>query len=121
MGTNYYAVPKADDETKAKILEAIKQELWDEARSLMPDSIHIGKSSGGWQFLFNHNEWRYFEKTQASIAKFLSNCVIYDSYNENISPNDFWVMVDRKKEMRAETEYGFIEDGLVFSYSSEFS
>lgn len=121
MGTNYYAIPKADEETKAKIIEAIKNELWGEARSIMPESIHIGKSSMGWQFLFNHHDWQYFDKTQASIAKFLDNCVIYDSYNETITPNQFWVMVDRKREHRAETQYGFIEDGLVFSDSTDFS
>jgi len=121
MGTNYYAIKKADDETKAKIKLAIDRDDYITARDSIPELIHIGKSSGGWNFLFNNQNWRYFLGNRKSLNEFLSDCKIYDEYEHELSINEFWVMVDRKSSYKQEIEYGFIVDGLNFSNYTEFS
>jgi hypothetical protein len=121
MGTNYYAIPKADDEVKAKIKQAIENDDFATARELLPEKIHIGKSSGGWRFLFNHNDWVYFEQNFNSVAKFINRCKIYTEYGEEISPSRFWHFVDTKQSLKPEIEYGVIIDGLCFSNYTEFS
>lgn len=119
MGTNYYAIPKANEEIKVKIIKAICDDDWQTAHSLMPVKIHIGKSSGGWQFLFNHNNWEYY--TSKTLPEFLANCRLMNEYNEPVNINDFWHLVDRKGNDKPELEYGQLIDGLVYSNYTEFS
>lgn len=121
MGTNYYAIPKATEESKRKIIDAATKEDWGSVKSLIPESIHIGKSSAGWAFIFNHNNWKYFEKSEKSLADFLDGCLIYDEYNMSISASDFWRMVYNKRVYQRDTTYGTMEDGLNFSNSTDFS
>lgn len=55
------------------------------------NTIHIGKRSGGWKFLFNHNNWKYYDWTRESINEFLKSCDrIYDEYDENLTVEEFW-------------------------------
>lgn len=62
MGTNYYWRPLITEEEREKILEKVKnsktiQEIKDfiyyDLSNGEKSEIHIGKSSCGWQFLFN--------------------------------------------------------------------
>jgi len=53
---------------------------FDGVRKLVPERIHIGKSSAGWRFLFNHNNWEYFKQDLFDLELFLSICIIQDEY-----------------------------------------
>lgn len=118
MGTNYYAVPLVDEGTKEKIKKAIDNDDFGEAMSLMPEKIHIGKSAAGWRFLFNHNDFRYFN---ADIFAFLKRAQIYDEYGKHISFEDFCKIVQFKSTQREETNYGKMINGINFSNYTEFS
>jgi hypothetical protein len=121
VSTNYYAIPKVDDEVKKQMKAAIDADDYVKLKELLPDKVHLGKSAGGWNFLFNHNDWRYFSNNEASIQWFLSNCALYDEYNHTVSLNEFWVMVENKKKLKPEMQYGFVQNGLNFSNYTEFS
>lgn len=96
MGTNYYAKPKVTKELKSKMVAAIESNDFKEVGRLLPSEIHIGKSSAGWRFLFNHNGWEYFKDIE-SMKDFLMNCQIVDEYEMEISNEDFWQLVKEKE------------------------
>jgi len=121
MGTNYYAIPKATDDLKGKIIDKVNEGDFDYARKLMPDEVHIGKSSAGWQFMFNHNNWKYFKSTRDHLELFLKICNIKDEYDRAISYDDFWEMVEMKKDAKADHQYCSVYFGLQFSNSTDFS
>lgn len=120
MGTNYYAIPKADEQTKVKIKEAIDADNLALARELMPEQIHLGKSSGGWEFLFNHNDWRYFSDL-GTMVEFINNCDIHNEYGDKVTPSAFWHMVDNKSNSEPELQYGSRRFGYNFSNYTDFS
>lgn len=137
MGTNYYAIPKVSECDKKEIIEEINKGRWDNVRRMMPKVVHLGKSSGGWKFMFNHNNWNYFEKSFESMKYFIDNSEIEDEYGNKITPEDFWKLVEFKKDGIDNKEYykrhaSFLnmatknyhqEDhfGLFFSDSTDFS
>lgn len=124
MGTNYFAIIKVDDSIKKQIKDAVDSDDFEKASSLIPKRIHIGKGSVGWKFLFNHNDWQYFGKVRNGldcIDSFLSNCKIYDEYCDEITVKQFWDYVNSKQNLKADTEYGTIEDGLNYSKYTDFS
>ena len=84
MSTNYYArqvqVLVEIDKLEQRIVEELisfskktSKELDDVllgAFKNMRDNvkdIHIGKCSNGWRFLFNHNDWKYFDSRDTLI------------------------------------------------------
>jgi len=84
--------------TEENIYNGSLQEALDEFKE-----IHIGKSSVGWQFLFNHNNWKYYQPTQESINDFLQREILaggafIDEYGEKVSLKDFWDMVESEKD-----------------------
>ena len=85
MGQNYYAIPKLNSRLKKKILEAVNSDDFMLAKKLIPEEIHIGKSSVGWKFLFNHNNWLYFSKSIESLKSFLLSSDIINQYGESIT------------------------------------
>jgi len=97
MGTNYYAIPKATDERKAEICEHLNKGDFERARELMPEKIHLGKSSGGWKFCFNHNKWRYY-KNIPDLRAFTKTCSIVDEYGSSVADEDFWRLVEQKQK-----------------------
>lgn len=120
MGTNYYAMLKVSTETIEKIKAAADRNDMFAVRDLTPTPIHIGKSSGGWQFCFNHNDWQYFEPNRGSIGNFLRECIIRDEYGKFCSYEEFWKMVAVKCLDKIDA-YGTIHDNLFFSKWTEFS
>lgn len=106
MGTNYY-IHKHIPEVIIKELKDLVNEdnIYDGTlQKALEDyqEIHIGKSSAGWQFLFNHNDCKYYEKTQKSIDKFLRKTIaeggkFVDEYGTEISVDAFWEMVKAKE------------------------
>lgn len=105
MGTNYYAIPKATDELKKKIIEKVTAGELGLAKQLIPDHVHIGKSSAGWQFCFNHNNWEYFGKSLESLDAFIKAAQIEDEYGTPIDYDKFWAMVNSKKDGLDGKEY----------------
>lgn len=121
MGTNYYAIPKLEDIQKQAIIKAIEDNDFLKVKRLNPKEIHIGKSSMGWEFLFNHNDWKYFHDLE-SLNLFLSSCKIYDEYDEEIPLDEFWSMVNIKMgKTKSLGQSGFVNFGLNFASTTEFS
>jgi hypothetical protein len=121
MGTNYYAIPKATDDLKGKIIEKVNEGNFESAKDLMPEKIHIGKSSVGWQFMFNHNDWEYFNQSRDYLELFLEGCIITNEYSEEISYDAFWEMVEMKKDAKFDHQYCSEYFGLQFSNYIDFS
>lgn len=106
MGTNYYLRRKIPLQ-KLKRMKALVTEdcIYNGALGEYLGQfkeIHIGKSSGGWQFLFNHNNGKYYGRTQKAIDKFLRDEVgkggrFVDEYGEDQDIDKFWGMVESKK------------------------
>lgn len=117
MGTNYYWRPLMTEEEREKILEKVKssktiQEIKDFIYyDLLNDEegeVHIGKSSGGWQFLFylgirKHIRGQSLKKED--IDAWLNSGIIFDEYGDEISVDDFWDLIDRKKNDMDYNEY----------------
>lgn len=103
MGTNFYAIKQLPNSIKGKICELIETDQYDEAKKLFDDNyekIHIGKSSFGWKFIFDYNHFKYYDLNRKSINDFLcrNDVKLYDEYGEQVSIDDFWKLVDSKKD-----------------------
>jgi len=103
MGTNVYAIKKNPRGLVnwKKLEEAVTNEdpwsLLEETEGLYDilhngNRIHIGKRSYGWRFIFDFNNWIYFDHTEESIKKFLTEDVwgIEDEYGQQLSFDEFW-------------------------------
>lgn len=122
MGTNYHAMAIPTQEVKEEMIKAVIDENWNLLDLLIPAKVHIGKSSGGWVFHFNHNNWKYFSQTRNSINEFLKKCQIIDEYDRTIHIDDFWELVKMKENHgKSDASHCEIHDGLEFSTSTEFS
>ena len=59
------------------------------------EPVHIGKSSAGWDFLFNLNgENYYFDK--ASLIEWLKSVEITNEYGTVLSFDEFWSVVTER-------------------------
>lgn len=107
MGTNYY-IRKAIRPSKLKELKRLVTEdniyngTLQEALNEFQE-IHVGKSSYGWQFCFDHNNGKYYDKSKESINRFLEDALadggsFMNEYDELVSVKDFWEMVNSKKD-----------------------
>ena len=117
METNYYWRPLVTEEEREKILEKVKnsktiQEITDfiyyDLSNGEKSEIHIGKSSHGWQFLFNLGIRNYTHGQslkKEDIDKWFRSGVIFDEYGDEISADDFWALVDYKKDDMDYNEY----------------
>ena len=107
MGTNFYArhiVTEAEYEEMQKALTEHQLEKLEELINDAKRQYHIGKRSGGWQFLFcPHVKERSgfynsgeivspWENTLASLKEYLSrpDVEIYDEYGRKFTPDEFW-------------------------------
>ena len=80
MGTNYY----------------IKKDTCQECGHT-PPSIHLGKSSQGWQFSFQYNDGQYYKNVE-EMKEWTKDKIITDEYERVISWEEFWEMVDEKQK-----------------------
>ena len=96
MGNNFFLIPKADEELKKLVNDLLDDEDYDEIRNILPEKIHIGKSSMGWEFLFNHNDMEYYNKSKLDMIEFTQSGKIVDEYDRELTDEEFWAMVDRK-------------------------
>lgn len=151
MGTNYYAVRKATEEQKEKVITLIKDNNFEIANNELQElikntKVHLGKSSYGWKFVFNHNNKKFYELNRKSIIDFLNqdNIRIEDEYGNEIYLSAFWKMVKEKENGLDNEQYykkyciepftvsntefeeyspsynQFYSDGLLFELSDEF-
>ena len=131
MGTNYYAykIPTKKERTKVKDIVGKLQEksldelsdadnLHDIVRTVndlsvelestvekLQPKIHLGKSSHGWQFLWQYHpkggyelKGKYYEDNLESIKKFLKrkNIQIIDEYGEKFTFDEFFKKIGWK-------------------------
>lgn len=92
MGTNFYLHKKLTKSQKADLYKcAIINDDYDSAVEILEavKPIHIGKRSLGWKFLWNANQFRYFEPNRKSIVKFLKSGVIKNEYGETFTYEQF--------------------------------
>jgi hypothetical protein len=85
-------------------------------------SVHIGKSSAGWKFLFAPHPELY-DQTRASINRYLklNKENFYDEYGEKVDLEEFWEDIDWKKDGREESGDIITEEGLRFAKEDNFS
>lgn len=98
MGTNYYLVKNGPT---------------------VREPVHIGKSSGGWKFLFEAQNrawhdppivWNTFNQVRECLRKYTvesNDYVIMDEYDEVVSYDDFVAMVERKQKEDADNPDNF--------------
>ena len=108
MGTNYY----------------IQREYSGPEGEAIQEKIHIGKNSGGWQFIFRAYKFRnIFSK--ADWEKYLTrllpdpdnkdnwcNVVIVDEYGDFFSRNEFWGRINLDKKFKNHYDEGIKEGWL---------
>lgn len=111
MGTNYYAVPR---------------------KPTTREPIHIGKSSLGWKFLFQSQNdrwndppiiWNTYEECREWLYKYTVENPIYvilNEYDEEISFDDFFGMVQRKQDEENPDEYTYAENKGGYRFSDKY-
>lgn len=79
-------------EQKKEVIDAINNDQYNEARDIMNEvkDIHIGKRSAGWKFLWDANEFKYFEPTKESLIEWLKSGQIIDEYDQEFTFDEFW-------------------------------
>ena len=113
MSTKYYALPKLNEKERQDIITLIQQDRIFEAKSAIQDEILIGRVVAKAQFIFYHNDWKYFDKSLSSLKNFIQNSYIGNEYGEQITHEAFWERVSLFKDGPV---YGDeICFGLVFS------
>lgn len=107
MGTNFYARHIPTEAEYVEMQKALTERQLDKLEELIKQSkaeYHIGKRSGGWQFLFApHVKLRSgfsdsgkvvspWENTLVSLKEYLSrpDVEIYDEYGRKFTPDKFW-------------------------------
>lgn len=90
MGTNFYIRQRVSHQQKIEMEDAIAKDDWSTLVKLIPEEIHIGKRSAGWKFLWNANNFEYFQPNKESLIKFLKSGDIYDEYGDHFTFDQFW-------------------------------
>ncbi len=118
MGCNYYGVKIPTQKEKNNLINLIKEDKFEEVEKLIPVQIHLGKLSTGWQFLFNHNNWKYFTSEKSSLEDFLNDCEITDEFGEKLTTLEFFRIVEQRKHLQP---HGFSINGYCFCVETDFS
>ena len=80
MSTNYYVKKKVSEAHKAELRQAFEQYLTSECTQSTKlyrllekssETIHLGKLSNGWQFLWDHNNGKTFDLNLGAIERFV--------------------------------------------------
>ena len=150
MGTNFYCTEKISRKQRSKIKSLLSEyaELVNKADSacdylklhekyngmildILPERVHLGKRSWGWQFLWDYHNGRYFKGNLDSIKEYLRDKVIFDEYGEVFTLEQFITdeighclyktdeLDDGMKEYPS--HYIISDDGLRFSRFEDFS
>lgn len=94
MGTNFYLRRKIPDNKIYELCNLMWAGEYEKVRDFFNDEentdIHLGKRSYGWKFLWDHNNFKYFEPTLESFTEFLkSGDVIVNEYGEKFTLAQF--------------------------------
>lgn len=133
MGTNYYWRPLITEEEReallektknVKTLQEIKDFIYNDILEEREAEVHIGKSFCGWQFLFHLGIRKYTcgqSLKREDIDKWLRSGIIVDEYEDEISADKFWQLVDTKKDGMNYDEYykNFPEDRYCRDYDQQ--
>ena len=133
MGTNYFKVlPLTQDDIDKldNILEQVKSEIMEDGEisyetkeqfeEFSKRKIHLGKSSIGWQFLWNHNDGKYYDPNLKSIEKFLNEPgEIIDENGEKYTSQSFMddirhKLYNTKDTHNAELYHKLENDGVSY-------
>lgn len=120
MGCNYFLVNRNEAEILEKVNIILKQENAHHFHC-SPMRIHLGKSSGGWQFCFNHNDWKYYSSRLDMLYAWTMKYKIIDQYDSEISYKDFWDIVKSSENQLFDNENCKYVNGLMFFKGSDFS
>lgn len=110
MGCNYYKVISSSSRSDLK--EVIKESIENnnyyinedgyivlQDVDIRPSRVHIGKSSAGWKFSIDFNNWKYFNKSEQSITDWINDTSdgshIEDEYGNIISPEELLRLIDQ--------------------------
>jgi hypothetical protein len=157
MGTNYYRIPSVEEveQRKARLQERISNmemtpanierefntiptgdweydNPWGEFTNEI--NIHLGKRSGGWKFLWNFHDNKYYHD-QESLFRFINSGRVVDEYGELIPTHEFiemaltwctdgWDLQSYDTEHPRTNWFHHVEryvDGLRISDSTNFS
>lgn len=115
MSTNYYLHRHIPRKTLQKIKSLVSDEFIynGQLQQILDDfkPIHIGKASAGWQFCFDHNDWKYYDKTKKSIRTFIINELLeggqlVDEYGKPTTLVRLWDIVEKNKDgLNSKTNY----------------
>lgn len=124
MGTNYYAIRRLPRSIKGKICELLENDSYDDAKLLFDNNyekIHIGKQSCGWKFLFNYNNFNYYDLNKKSIDNFLRNedIIFCDEYKDIVNVDEFWKMVESNQDKLDNRTYYQNSENLPFILMAE--
>ena len=110
MGTNYYRIPSVQEmeQRKAKLIENVtnlvvspymierkftnfevgfdRYSPWD--IFTMGTSIHLGKRSGGWKFLWNFHKNEYYSNKE-ELFQFIKSGRVVDEYGDEMEVEEF--------------------------------
>ena len=93
MGTNFYLRRKIPDQKIYELCNMMWDGKYEAVRNFLSSEdssdIHIGKRSYGWRFLWDHNNFKYFDPTVESIHEFLKSGWIVDEYDEVFTFDQF--------------------------------
>lgn len=120
MGCNYFLVNK----NEIKILEKVNILLEKEKAYFFichPMKIHLGKSSGGWQFCFNDNNWKYYSSRLDMIYAWTMKYQIVDDFDNKITFKEFWDIVKKSKNQMFDEQNCRYVNGLMFFNGTNFS
>lgn len=108
METNFFCVEKISRRQRSKIKSLLREyiEVVDKVNTacdfhelhskynemisdIIPEKVHLGKRSHGWQFLWDFHNGRYFKANLESIKEFLKDKIIVDEYGGVFSLDQF--------------------------------
>ena len=126
MGTNFYGKKIPTQQELKSIAEMVLEGHIFAAKVQIEsfEKIHIGKSSAGWRFCFNHQGEKWLDF--ADFKEFVSQFEIFDEYGSSYTQEEFWTLVEKKQEAPnfitkgAEPEWYKIVGEYEFSSSREF-
>lgn len=119
MGTNFYVKVKLTSKQKDEIRHYLLEDRYDIIRALLDEAkdIHIGKSSFGWKFLWDVNNFKYFGKSKKEMFDWLKDKDIIDEYDKHYTFDQFIKRIRITEGYDLESHYKDNPDSyLDFSY-----
>lgn len=91
MGMNFYVKVKLTSKQKDEIRHYLLEDRYDIIRALLDEAedIHIGKSSAGWKFLWDVNNFKYFGKSKQEMFDWLKDKDIIDEEDRHYTFEQF--------------------------------